>query len=425
MQSAVHQTETLLFFTLLQLVILILAARLAGTLAERVSQSRVVGEIVAGLLLGPSLFGLLAPDTFRYVFQSAGPEPMLILSQVGLLLLMFQIGLEFEFSHLGAVNNRRAVLRISAAGLVLPFLLGMLAGWLSAPILAPEINPVIYCLFIGVAFSITALPVLGRILLELGLNRSRVGVLAISSAAVSDVVGWLMLAVVTALTVANFSAGGFAIRIGLLGAYMAACWLFVRPLLLRILRERNGNGRPLSPDVVGLLIAAIFLSGMATFQLGVFAIFGGFLLGVLLHDQPGFVAAWREKVGGFVLVFFLPIFFTYTGLRTNIGGLDSAADWGWCLLLVALATIGKFGGCYAAARSAGLDARESRAIGIMMNTRGLMELVVLNVGLDLGVIPPDVFTMLVIMAIASTVVTTPALKIWLRRERREAVGAAH
>ncbi|HEX7812419.1 MAG TPA: cation:proton antiporter [Burkholderiales bacterium] len=425
MQSAVHQTETLLFFTLLQLVILILAARLAGTLAERVSQSRVVGEIVAGLLLGPSLFGLLAPDTFRYVFQSAGPEPMLILSQVGLLLLMFQIGLEFEFSHLGAVNNRRAVLRISAAGLVLPFLLGMLAGWLSAPILAPAINPVIYCLFIGVAFSITALPVLGRILLELGLNRSRVGVLAISSAAVSDVVGWLMLAVVTALTVANFSAAGFAIRIGLLGAYMAACWLFVRPLLLRILRERNGDGRPLSPDVVGLLIAAIFLSGMATFQLGVFAIFGGFLLGVLLHDQPGFVATWREKVGGFVLVFFLPIFFTYTGLRTNIGGLDSAADWGWCLLLVALATIGKFGGCYAAARSAGLDARESRAIGIMMNTRGLMELVVLNVGLDLGVIPPDVFTMLVIMAIASTVVTTPALKIWLRRERREAVGAAH
>lgn len=425
MQSTVHQTETLLFFTLLQLVILILAARMAGTIAERVSQSRVVGEIVAGLLLGPSLFGLLAPDTFRYVFHSAGPEPMLILSQVGLILLMFQIGLEFEFNHLGAAHNRRAVLRISATGLVLPFLLGLLAGWLSAPSLAPAINAAIYSLFIGVAFSITALPVLGRILLELGLNRSRVGVLAISSAAVSDVVGWLMLAVVTALTVANFSAGEFAIRIGLLGAYMAACWWIVRPLLLRILRDRNGTSRPLSPDVVGLLIAAIFLSGMATFQLGIFAIFGGFLLGVLLHDQPGFVAAWREKVGGFVLVFFLPIFFTYTGLRTNIGGLDSAADWGWCLLLVALATAGKFGGCYAAARSSGLDARESRAIGIMMNTRGLMELVVLNVGLDLGVIPPDVFTMLVIMAIVSTVVTTPALKVWLRRERRDAMGAVN
>ncbi len=424
MQSSVHQTESLLFFTLLQLAIVILAARLAGTIAGRFSQSRAVGEIVAGLLLGPSLFGLLAPDLFRYVFRSAGAEPMTILSQVGLILLMFQIGIEFEFSHLGAIRNRQAVLRISATGLALPFLLGLLFGWLSAPSLAPGLNATIYCLFVGTAFSITALPILGRILMELGLNRSRVGVLAISSAAVSDVVGWLLLAVVTALTVANFSAGDFAIRIGLLGTYMAACWWIVRPMLLRILRDRGGNDRALSPNLVGLLIAAIFLSAMATFQLGVFAIFGGFMLGVLLHDQPGFVAAWREKVGEFVLVFFLPIFFTFTGLRTDIGGLDGAADWGWCLLLVALATAGKFGGCYAAARSSGLDARESRAVGIMMNTRGLMELVVLNVGLDLGVIPPKVFTMLVIMAIASTVVTTPALRVWLRRESREAAGAA-
>lgn len=425
MHSSLHQTETLLFFTLLQLVIIILAARLVGRIAERASQSRAVGEIVAGLLLGPSLFGLLAPDTFQYVFRSVGPEPMNILSQVGLILLMFQIGLEFDFSHLSALRNRQAMMRISAAGLVLPFLLGLLFGWLSAPILAPGINAGIYCLFVGTAFSITALPILGRILMELGLNRSRVGVLAISSAAVNDVVGWLLLAVVTALTVANFSAGDFALRIGLLGAYIAACWWIARPLLLRVLCDRNGNPRPLSADLVGLFIGAIFLSGMATFQLGVFAIFGGFMLGVLLHDQPGFVAAWREKVGGFVLVFFLPIFFTYTGLRTNVGGLDSATDWGWCLLLVAMATVGKFGGCYVAARKSGLDGRESRAIGIMMNTRGLMELVVLNVGLDLGVIPPDVFTMLVIMAIASTVATTPALRIWMRQEQREAVAAAN
>lgn len=425
MQSSVHQTEALLYFTLLQLVIIILAARLAGTIAERASQSRAVGEMVAGLLLGPSLFGLLAPDAFQYVFRSAGPEPMTILSQVGLILLMFQIGLEFDFSHLAAIPNRKAVLRISAAGLALPFLLGLLFGWLSAPSLAPGLNAGLYCLFIGTAFSITALPILGRILMELGLTRSRVGVLAISAAAVNDVAGWLLLAVVTALTLANFTASGFAIRIGLLGAYGAACWWLVRPLLRRLLRDGDGNSRTLNSNLVGLLIIAVFLSGMATSQLGVFAIFGGFMLGVLLHDQPGLVAAWREKVGEFVLIFFLPIFFTYTGLRTNIGGLDSATDWGWCLLLVALATAGKFGGCYVAARSSGLDARESRAIGIMMNTRGLMELVVLNVGLDLGVIPPDVFTMLVIMAIVSTVVTTPALKVWLRREQREAVGAAN
>jgi Kef-type K+ transport system membrane component KefB len=169
----------------------------------------------------------------------------------------------------------------------------------------------------------------------------------------------------------------------------------------------------LSPNLVGILISAVFLSGMTTYHLGIFAIFGGFMLGVLLHDQAAFVRAWRDKVGDFVLVFFLPIFFTYTGLRTNIGALDSVGLWGWCLLLLVLASAGKFGGCYLAARRSGMNRQEARAIGIMMNTRALMELVVINVGLDLGVIPPEVFTMLVIMAIGSTVVTTPALRIWL------------
>jgi Kef-type K+ transport system membrane component KefB len=157
---------------------------------------------------------------------------------------------------------------------------------------------------------------------------------------------------------------------------------------------------------------------MTTYHLGIFAIFGGFMLGVLLHAQSAFVRAWRDKVGDFVVVFFLPLFFTYSGLRTNVGALDSAQSWGWCVLLMALATVGKFGGCYFAARRSGMDARDSRAIGIMMNTRGLMELVVINVGLDLGVIPHSVFTMLVLMAVASTVVTTPALKYWLNLQRR-------
>ena len=422
--SSVHQTEILLFFTLLQLVIIILAARAAGFIAERTSQSRAVGEIVAGLLLGPSLFGLLAPDVFDYVFRTASPEPLTILSQVGLILLMFQIGLEFEFSHLRAAGNRHAVLRISAAGLLLPFALGLASGWVSAPHLAPGIDQLVYSLFLGTAFCITALPVLGRILMELGLNRTRIGVVAIGSAAVTDVAGWLLLAVVTALAASRFSGADFAFRVSLLAAYVAVCWWVVRPLLLRLLRRGDGIARTLTPDVIGILIAAIFVSGMATFHLGIFAIFGGFLLGVLLHDQPAFVAAWREKVGGFVLVFFLPVFFTYTGLRTDIGSLDSAADWGWCLALVALATAGKLCGCYVAARRSGLDVRDAKAIGIMMNTRGLMELVVLNVGLDLGVIPPAVFTMLVIMAIASNLVTTPALRSWLKRERAEPAGAA-
>ena len=273
-------------------------------------------------------------------------------------------------------------------------------------------------LFVGTGFSITALPILGRILMELDLTRTRVGVIAISSAAINDVVGWLMLAVVTALTVAQFSPAGFALKIALISLYVAFCWWVVRPLLLRLLRRSGADGGRLSPNLVGILISAIFLSGMTTYHLGIFAIFGGFMLGVLLHDQAAFVRAWRNKVGDFVVVFFLPIFFTYTGLRTDIGALNSPELWGWCVRLVLLASVGKFGGCYFAARRSGMNPQEAKAIGIMMNTRALMELVVINVGLDLRVIPPDVFTMLVIMAIASTVVTTPALKIWLNLNKR-------
>jgi Kef-type K+ transport system membrane component KefB len=425
MQSTVHQTELLLFFTLLQLSLIVVAARLAGEVAVRVSQSRAVGEIVAGLLLGPSLFGLLLPGAFNYVFHSVPAEPMTILSQIGLILLMFQIGLEFDFGHMKSGANRSAVMNISVVGLALPFSLGVLFGWISHPYLAPQLNLLGYALFVGTAFSITALPTLGRILMELGLARSRVGVIAISSAAINDVVGWLMLAVVTALTMAQFSPGDFAANLALIAAYVALCWWIVRPLLLRLLRYCDADSGNLSPNLVGILISAIFLSGMTTYHLGIFAIFGGFMLGVLLHDQAAFVRAWREKIGDFILVFFLPIFFTYTGLRTNIGSLDSFELWAWCLLLIALASAGKFGGCYFAARRSGMTRQEARAVGIMMNTRALMELVVINVGLDLGVIPPAVFTMLVIMAIGSTVVTTPALRIWLslnKNNKPEGVG---
>jgi Kef-type K+ transport system membrane component KefB len=183
---------------------------------------------------------------------------------------------------------------------------------------------------------------------------------------------------------------------------------------VKLVRRLGENGTVLPLDALAILLAATFVSGMITYKIGIFAIFGGFMLGVLLHAQREFVAAWANKVGNFVNVFFVPmIFFTYSGLRTDIGLLDGWQMWGWCLLLLALATLGKFGGCYWAARWAGMDALEARAIGIMMNTRGLMELIVINVGYDLGVLPRSVFTMLVMMALASTIITTPALKRWL------------
>jgi Kef-type K+ transport system membrane component KefB len=412
---SVLKTEGLLFFTLLQLAAIILAGRLGGLAAQRLGQSPAVGEIVAGILLGPTLAGLVSPQAFAYVFQSTPPEPLQILAQVGLLLLMFQIGLEFEFSHLLEGRNRTAVIRVAAAGLVAPFALGLAFGYATAPILSPEADRLASGLFVATAFSITALPILGRIMIELGIQRTALGVIAISAAAINDVVGWLVLALVTTLTLARFDALGFGVQVLLLMTYLLGAWWLVRPLLRRIVARAAPNAGHLPPGLLGMVLAAVFLSGMATIELGIFGIFGGFLMGVLLHRETGLVEAWRARVEPFVLVFFLPIFFTYTGLRTDIGGLDGLAAWGWCALILLLATLGKLGGTYVAARWSGLGHYEASSLGIMMNTRALMELVVLNVGYDLGVISQQVFTMLVIMAVVTTVITGPALRVWLPR----------
>jgi Kef-type K+ transport system membrane component KefB len=419
---AVHQTETLLFFTLLQLTLIVLAGRLGGVLAQRIGQSPAVGEIIVGILLGPSLFGLLAPDLFQYVFHSTPAAPMQMLSQIGLTLLMFQIGLEFDFAHLTERNNRRAVTYIASASMIAPFALGFGFGWFSAPLLSPGVDRLASALFIATAFSITALPVLGRIMMEFKITRLPIGVIAISAAAINDVVGWLLLALITALTLAEFSASAFAIKVALVGVFFVVWWFVVRPLMKRIIRasqttpapagEKAGRGK-LTHNMLGILLAAIFISAMTTYQIGIFAIFGGFMMGVILHDEHELIEAWKERIGHFVMVFFLPIFFTYTGLRTNVGSLDSLEAWGWCGLLIALATLGKFGASYLAARWAGMSHHEGKVIGIMMNTRALMELIVINVGFDLGVISQQVFTMLVLMAIFSTVITTPGLRRWL------------
>lgn len=421
---SVHAAENLLFFTLMQLVLILLAARIGGSLALRLGQARVVGEIIVGLLLGPSLFGALAPDAFHYVFHSVSAAPVTIMSQIGLILLMFQIGLDFDFSHLKEKENSRTVALVAALGLAVPFLLGLAVGHLSHDALAPEVNPLGYSLFLATALSITAVPILGRIMMEFDLTRTPMGVITITSAAINDVAGWIALAAITALTLSAFSLSGMLINLGLLALYAAFCWWVLRPILRRLLARFASHSDDLPQSLLAILLAAIFLSAMTTYKMGIFAIFGGFIMGVLLHDEPAFVNAWKAKISDFVTVFFLPIFFTYTGLRTNIGALDSWALWQWYLVILAAATLGKFGGCYLGARWSGRPAAESRIIAVMMNTRALMELVVINVGYDLGVIPASVFTMLVIMAVVSTLVTAPALRLWLPRLKLKPVQEA-
>ena len=421
--SSVHTLETVLYFTLLQLILIVASARLFGWVARRLGQPRAVGEIVAGLVLGPSLFAALAPGAFAYVFKSTDGMALSIISQVGLILLMLQVGMEFDFGHLKPRGKRAAMVMVSLAGIVAPFSLGVAIGWVSAPILAPGINPLAYTLFCGVALSITAMPILGRIMIEYDLTRTPLGAITISAAAVDDVIGWTLLAAVAAAAVGGFSLEGTGTRILLLVAYVALSFLVVRKLLHALLDRidrraaRNGDGNgtagALDANAMALVLAFAFASAIATFKLGVFAIFGGFIIGVLLHDRERLVAAWRLQVAPFVTVFFLPVFFTFTGLRTNVQGLDSLDLWLWCAAFMALAYLGKYGGCYLGARLAGVPKHEAKAIAIMMNTRALMELVVLNVGYDLGVIPQNVFTMLVIMALVTTVTTAPLLRYWL------------
>ncbi|QMV03366.1 potassium transporter Kef [Devosia sp. D6-9] len=411
----VQQTELLVVATLLQLIVIVAAARLAGNLARLLGQPRAVGEIIAGLLLGPSLLGHFWPDLSAAIFDPIAATPMLVLSQIGLIFLMFQLGCDFDFRHLRHSHNSRAVGYVAAASIIVPTLAGTVLGWFIAPVLAPEIDRLAFSLFIGVALCITALPTMGRILREYGLTRDEIGVVAISAAAINDVTGWVLLAGVAAYAASSFSPTHTALQVGGLVALMLVLFFLGRPIADWLLKRWPIKDGEISANLLAIVLAGIFLAGIATERLGVFTIFGGFLLGLLFHRHEEFAQAWRRQIGQFVLVFFLPIFFTYTGLRTNILGLTTLTDWAWCLLIVAVAVLAKIVPVTLAARAAGVNPANASTLGVLMNTRALMELIVLNLGLSLGIIPPKVFTMLVVMAVCTTVMTAPLLRMSLKK----------
>ncbi len=422
MTQNVHQTEEIVVAVLFQLIVIVLAARVAGNAAVAVRQPRAVGEILAGLMLGPSLFGALAPDLSAALFTSIAATPMLVLSQIGLILLMFQIGSDFEFAHLKGDTNRKAVVLVTIFSITVPLIAGFAMGRLSAPHLADGIAPLSYSLFTAIALAITAVPILGRILREYQMTKTPIGVIAISAAAGNDVVGWVLLAAVAAFASAAGSLTAIGGQIAGLAALIAAFWFAGRPLVEFLLRKFPLDNGEVPAVLMVIVLALIFAAGIATQKLGIFTIFGGFLLGLLFHPHHAFVEAWRRQIGQFVLVFFLPVFFTYTGLRTNVLGLDSASDWAWCAGFFFVSVAAKIGPVYLAGRLAGLSRADARIVGVLMNTRALMELIVLNIGLSLGYIPQDVFTMLVIMAIGTTVMTGPLLQVLLKRAGKP-VGA--
>jgi Kef-type K+ transport system membrane component KefB len=414
MTASAYATEHLLLLVLGQLIVMIGVAALGNAVARRLGQPGAVGEILAGLALGPSLFGHLFPDASAALFNPAVGTAITAISQLGLLLLMFQVGLDFEFNRLGQPQERKAVVRVALASILVPLALGCGFGAASASTLASGADAVPYSLFCGVAIAITAVPILGRILREYGLTRTRVGLIAISAAAINDIVGWLLLACITAFTMQQLSAGFLLWRAAALGGGVLLLWFVLRPLVPRLLAIFPVRDGALPPGLLACVLCLVMALGAASNMIGIFTIFGGFVAGLLFHRHQAFVLAWQTMVGRFVLVFFLPVFFTYTGLRTNLLGL-TMADMPWLALILALSIAGKIVPVFLAGRTAGFDGWQSATLGVLMNTRALMELIVLNVGYDLGVLPKRVFTMLVIMAVVTTVMTGPLLQVLLRR----------
>lgn len=415
MTASTHQTESLLFFILLQLIVMIGVARIMSTVFRALGQPGVIGEIVAGLLLGPSLFGHFFPESSILLFGEKAAAPITIISQIGLILLMFQIGTDFEFGHLKTGRNRRAMFTVAALSVAVPFGLGVLIGEISAPVLASGIDTLTYSLFVGVALAITAVPILGRIMREFGLTRTELGVVAIAAAALNDVAGWVMLAGVSAYAAAHFTVRAMAFQLGGISVLGLVLWFVLRPAVDWLLRRMPPRQGQLPANLLAIVLCLIFVLGISTYQLGIFTIFGGFAAGLLFHRHPTFVEAWRQQVGQFVLVFFLPVFFTFTGLRTNVLGLSTLVDLQWLALALTAAILGKMIPVYIGGRLSGFDHTQSSILATLMNTRALMELIVLNIGYDLGFLPQNMFTILVIVAVVTTIMTGPLLKTLLPR----------
>jgi Kef-type K+ transport system membrane component KefB len=397
--------------TIAQIVVIVAAARLVGFLMRRLRQPMVIAEIVAGILLGPSLMGWLLPDVSAALFPPESLGILQIMSQLGLLLFMFMVGMDLDLRALRTLGPKTVI--ISHCSIVVPFALGMLvAVYLHPRFSSAAVSFLPFALFMGAAMSITAFPVLARILTERGLVRTRVGAVSIACAAVDDVTAWCILAfIVTAVRADGIWPGLRTTALALL--YVGVMWAFLRPLLMR-LAARIGLGGSQSQNVVAAVLVLLFLSSWVTEVIGIHALFGSFLFGVILPKTGDFGRILADRIEPLVLVVLLPLFFAYSGLRTQIGLLTSVSDWAACGLILAVACIGKFGGSVLPARWSGLSWREAGAVGVLMNTRGLMELIVLNIGLDLGVISPAIFTMMVIMALLTTFITTPILQ-WVYR----------
>jgi len=393
---------------LLQIISILLVSRVFGFIFAKIGQPTVIGEILAGIALGPSLLGHFSPDVFNFLYAAKSLGNLNILSQIGLVLFMFTIGLELNMGELKAKMGKIYV--ISHASIFLPFALGMLLAYFVYIEFASTYTEFVsFALFIGISMSITAFPVLARIIQEKGLTRTHLGALAIASAAIDDVTAWCLLAGVIAIAkTGSFVSSLYTILFSVL--YVCVMFFVFRPFLKRI-GEIYQNNEVINKSVIAFLLLILILSSFATQAIGIHALFGAFIAGVIMPQIPHFRKLLIDKIEDLSVTLLLPLFFVFTGLRTEIGLLNTPHLWFICIAFISVAVIGKFCGGAFSAKILGETWKDSLSIGALMNTRGLMELIVLNIGYEMGILPPPIFVMLVIMALVTTFMTSPLLSL--------------
>ncbi len=393
---------------ILQLIIIMLAARLMGFLFQRIGQPLVIGEIVAGLLLGPSALGTLLPGVSAFLFPPQSIEILQQLSQLGLIFFMFIIGMELDPKSFKKSADK-AIL-ISVAGIAIPFISGIILAYYLFPSFSMRnIQFTSFALFMGTTMCITAFPVLARIVQERKLTKTPVGTMAITVAAIGDVVAWCILAVVIAIVKAGDISHSY-LTIGLSVVYILLMIYVLKPLMLRIGRV-YASRETMSKPIVAFVFLLILVSSLVTEAIGIHALFGAFMAGVVMPENLNFKRVFSEKIEDVSMVLLLPLFFVATGLRTEIGLINSGHLWLICLVIIVTAIAGKFGGTLVASRYVGLNWNHSLTLGVLMNSKGLMELIVLNIGYEFGILSPEMFAMLVIMALVTTLLTGPGLDL--------------
>lgn len=423
LHEGVHHPVAML---LLQIISILVAVRIFSWLFKYLGQPGVIGEIVAGIVLGPSLLGHFFPETFGFLFAPDSLESLNILSQIGLILFMFIIGMELDLGILRKKGSQTLV--ISHASIIVPFFLGTVLAWQVYPEFGfGHTTFVPFALFIGISVSITAFPVLARIIQERNLGKTPMGMLAIASAANNDITAWCLLAAIIAIAKAgSVASAGYTLLCVIL--YVLFMFGLVRPFMRKLGNIYNSQ-EIISKPLVAFIFLVLILSSYITEVLGVHALFGAFVAGVIMPANLSFRRIMTEKVEDVALVLFLPLFFVFTGLRTEIGALNTAHLWVVCALFVAVSIVGKLAGAALSARFVGESWKDSLSIGVLMNTRGLMELIVLNIGYEMGVLPSSIYVIFVIMALFTTFMATPSLvlidKLFARRrpERRHSAKA--